>query len=51
MMKKMGMAGGPKKGKKGRKGRGLPPGLGDFDPAAMDLPGIPGMPGVPGMPR
>ncbi len=47
MMKKMGVLGGGKK--KGKKGRGLPPGLGDFDPAAMDLSGIPGMPG--GLPR
>jgi len=56
MMKKMGVmgGGGSKKGKKGKKGgskrpKGLPPGM-DFDPGALDIPGLPGTPGMPGIP-
>jgi len=56
MMKKIGVmgGGGSKKGKKGKKGgskrpKGLPPGM-DFDPGALDIPGLPGTPGMPGIP-
>jgi signal recognition particle subunit SRP54 len=48
MMKKMGFAGGSKKGKKAKKGRGAPP---SFDPGDLDLSALPGMSGVPGLPR
>ena len=49
MMKKMGVLGGGKKGK-GRKGRGLPPGL-DLDPSDLDLSALSKLSNTPGLPQ
>jgi hypothetical protein len=48
-MKKMGGMGSAKRGKKGKRGRGRPPGM-DLDPSSFDLSALPGMSDLPGLP-
>ena len=47
MMKKMGGMGSAKRAKKGKRSRGLPPGM-DLDPSSFDLSALPGMSDLPG---
>jgi signal recognition particle subunit SRP54 len=49
MMKKMGGMGSATRGEKGKRGRGLPPGMG-LDPSALDLSALQGMSDLPGLP-
>ncbi len=49
MMKKMGGMGSAKRAKKGKRSRGLPPGM-DLDPSSLDLSALPGMSDLPGLP-
>jgi signal recognition particle subunit SRP54 len=49
MMKKTGGMGSAKRGKKGKRSRGLPPGM-DLDPSSLDLSALPGMSDLPGLP-